>query len=166
MFRIDIDRIVKDAKVIFHKELDIAKELLGFHHPEDPRHHRHHHHNHHKPHGTILFVFQFNNTQIVQPMSVKKLIGAFSGSLAFKNAEGEVQDISAVTGLSITGSDDTVSPVTADLSTGKFSGSALKAGILTVTATATNDAGNSVTGSTDIEFHADTTVTEIDVNVD
>lgn len=167
MLKNQIDLLLKEAETAYLKSLDIIKEFIGRHHERDPRrHHKHHHHPHDENNGSILFVFQFNNTQILQPMSVKKLIGAFSGSLVFKNAEQEVQPISAVTGLAVSGSDDSNSPVASDLTAGTFSGTATKAGTITVTATATNDAGNQVTGSVDIEFHADTTVTEIDVNVD
>lgn len=155
MLKNQIELLYSEAKTAFIKQLDIIREHLGHHHPHDPR----------RNNGSILFVFQFYNIQILQPMSVKKLIGAFSGSLVFKNAEGQVQPISAVTGLAITGSDDSNSPVTSDLTAGTFGGTATKAGTITVTATAVNDAGNTVTGSVDIEFHADTTVTEIDVNV-
>lgn len=99
-------------------------------------------------------------------MNIKKIIGAFTGALIFKDAEGDTLDISKITNLSLAAGDATIGTVTLDPATGKFSGSGLKAGDLVLTATGTNDAGNIVTGTSTITFAADTTVTEIDVNVD
>lgn len=99
-------------------------------------------------------------------MNVKKVIGAFSGTLVFKDAEGDPLDISKVTGLSLSVSDSAIGTITLDPTTGKFSGSGLAAGDLVLTATAINDVGNTVTGTSTITFAADTTVTEIDVNID
>lgn len=96
---------------------------------------------------------------------MKKVIGSFSGTLVFKNAEGEVLDISKVTGLSLSVNDTTIGTVTLDPATGNFSGTGLAAGDLIITANATNDAGAVVTGQATITFAADTTVIEIDVNV-
>lgn len=130
--------------------------------------HKFPHHPYRRRHGhrdTILFEFHFFNVSILQPVSMKKVIGSFSGTLVFKNAEGEVLDISKVTGLSLSVNDTTIGTVTLDPATGNFSGTGLAAGDLIITANATNDAGAVVTGQATITFAADTTVIEIDVNV-
>lgn len=114
----------------------------------------------------LLFEFEFNNVKILQPMNVTKRIGAFTGSLVFKDAEGDILDISKGTNLSLAVNDSTIGNATLDTTTGKFSGSGLIAGDLILTASVTNDAGNVVTGTTTITFSADTTITEVDVNVD
>lgn len=154
-----IERLLIAAERAFFHELRIIEEILGHPHPR-------YRHFHPREHGEILFEFTFSNLQILQPMQVTKVIGAFSGSLVFKDAEGDSLDISNIKGLTLSGSDDTVGTVTLDPSTGKFTGSGLKAGDLVLTASGTNDAGNQVSGTSTISFHADTTVTGIDVNID
>lgn len=175
MFRIDIDRIVHDARVIFHRELDIAKELLGFHHPEDPRHHhrRRHHHRHH-PHqtDTILFEYLFPNLSILQPMGIAKNNGPFDGALVFKNAAGDVIPISGVTNPALVIAENAATTGTGSVTLnpdGTFSGTGAD-GDLVLVATATNDKGDTITGTNTITFTAvivppDTTATSIDVNV-
>lgn len=159
MHRSMIERILVAAEHIFLHELRIVEEMLGYPHPR-------YRHWHPREHGEILFEFTFSNIQILQPMQLTKVIGPFSGSLIFKDAEGDSLDISNIKDLTLTGSDDSVGTVTLDPATGKFAGAGLTAGDLVLTATGTNDAGNPVTGTSTISFHADTTVVEIDVNVD
>lgn len=98
-------------------------------------------------------------------MEVKKVIGPFSGSLVFKNAEGQVQPFSGLTGVVLSVNDETIGTATLNPD-GTFKGTGLTAGDLILTANGTNDAGAVITGQSTISFHADTTVTEIDVNID
>jgi len=160
MHKGQIERMMIEAEIIFERELRIVEELLCRPHPR----HRHHRYNRH--HGELLFVFTFSNIKIVQPMQVTKVIGAFTGFLVFRDAEGDALDISNIKDLTLTGSDDSIGTVTLDPATGKFSGTGLKVGDLGLTASGTNDAGKQVSGSSTISFHADTTVIGIDVNID
>lgn len=98
-------------------------------------------------------------------MSVKKLIGAVSGSLSFPNAEGGAVDISKVTGLTLVADNAAIGNVTLDPATGKFTGNGIAAGDLTLTANAVNDAGAPITGTLVITFAADTTATSIAINL-
>jgi hypothetical protein len=154
MFLTDLIHSARRLEEQFEREL---KELL--HHFPHHRYHRHH------ERDVILFEFQFCNASILQPQFMKKLIGPFSGKLVFKNAEGQVLDISNVTGFVLVVNDETIGNVALNPD-GTFSGNGIAAGDLVITANATNDAGAVVTGQATIGFHADTTVTEIDVNVD
>lgn len=103
-------------------------------------------------------------------MNISKKIGAFSGSLVFKDAEGDALDISKVINLSLTADNSAVGNVALDTNpdgslASTFKGNGIAAGVLTLTAKATNDAGAVITGTSQITFAADTTVTEIDVNI-
>lgn len=163
MHKSEPERIMRAAEEAFDHELAIVEEILGHPHPR---------HRHHRQcgRGEILFQFNFLKLQILQPMGLKKLIGAFAGVLVFKNAEGGVLDISKVTNLAMTAGDATIGNVALTLDangnpTGAFTGSGIAAGDLVLTATCTNDQNEQETGTTTITFAADTTVTEVDVNV-
>lgn len=175
MFRIDFDRIINDAKAIYHRELDIFKEVLGFHHPEDPRHHwhkRHEHHHRHHAHkkDTILFEYLFPNLSILQPMVIAKNNGAFDGALVFKNVSGEVIPISGVTNPALAVDPSSTGTGSVNLNQdGTFSGTGADGDVVLV-ATALNDKGESITGTSTITFTAvvvppDTTAVSVDVNV-
>lgn len=173
MFRHDIDRAVKNAKAIFLRELDIAIEFLGFPHPEDTRHQyprRHHHHNDKHKVSTILFEYLFPNLSILQPMGIAKNNGAFDGALVFKNAKGDVIPISGVTNPALVVDPSSTGTGSVTLNPdGTFSGTGADGDVVLV-ATAVNDKGESITGTSTITFTAvvvtpDTTATSIDVNV-
>jgi len=160
MFFHEIERVVRWAEEVFERELAHLLRLFPHH-----RYHRRH------ERDKILFEFHFNNITILQPLSMKKVIGPLTGRLVFKNAEGEILDISNVTGLTLSVNDETIgnAALVVDengIMTGAISGNGIAAGDLVITANATNDAGNPVSGTATISFHADTTVTEIDVLVD
>lgn len=160
----DIERIMRQAEEAFERELRIVEEILGHSHPR---------HKHHRfgGHGELLFLFTFSNLQILEPMALKKVIGLFTGKLVFKNAEGQVQPVTGLVGVALTVNDDTIGNVALTLNPdgtpdGTFSGNGVAPGDLVITAAGTNDAGNPVTGTNTITFAADTTVTDIDVNID
>ena len=146
------------AEETFLAELLIIEELLGHRHP------RYCHHRP-RPHGEIWFEFHFNNLSILQPMQVSKVIGPFTGKLVFKNAEGQEQPFSGLTNVALTGSDPAIGTVSLNPD-GTFAGTGLAAGDFVLTVTGTNDAGNQVTGSSTISFHADTTVTSAEPVID
>lgn len=164
MFLHNIEKMVEEAERFFFREMDIAKEMLGVHHERDPR--KHHHHKHHHPRGTILFEYLFLHIQILQPMQFTKDNGPFDGALVFKNAAGEVVDISKVTSPALSASGAGSVSLNPD---GTFSGSGAD-GDLVLAATAVNDKGESITGTSTITFVPpvvvpDTTAKSVDVNV-
>lgn len=160
MFIEDRERDVRRLEEQFERELEELSHQFPHH-----RYHRKHDNN------KILFLFTFSNLQILAPMSLKKVIGAFSGTLVFKNVEGQVRPITGLTGLVLSVNDATIGNAALALDdsgnpTGAYSGNGIALGDLVITATGLNDAGKQETGSTTITFVADTTVTEIDVLVD
>jgi hypothetical protein len=135
------------------KQLKAALSNYRHHYPKDVRH--------------VLFEYSLCKSKFLQPMDVKKLTGStFTGKLVFKNAEGGIVGIDKVTNLTLVGSDDTIGTVTLNGTDGTYSGQGIKAGTLTLTASLTNDAGQTITGSSTITFADDTTVVSVDVVVD
>ena len=155
MFHKEVERVIERLEEQFEREL--REYEANFRRKYKRRHQRG---------ESLLFEFEFDNIKILQPMDVTKKIGAFTGTLVFKDAEGDVLDISKVSGLTLVADDATVGNVTLDPATGKFSGSGIAVGKLTLTASLTNDAGNVITGTSSITFAGDTTVTSVDVNID
>jgi hypothetical protein len=157
MHKSEIERIMQAAERAFDQELEIVEELLGHPHPR---------HRHHQRHGReqLLFLYTFSNIQILEPMNVTKKIGAFTGVLVFKDAEGDALDISKAQNLTLVADNAAVGNVSLNPD-GTFTGNGVAAGTLTLTAQLTNDAGAVITGTSTIAFSADTTITEVDVNV-
>lgn len=157
MFRHQHLARIRDAE----KELLLAEMLLLEEFPLHP---------YCRDHDKILFEFQFSNIKVLQPMDVTKVIGAFSGALVLKDAEGDALAISDVKNLTLVADNAAIGEVALTPDAGgnptlNFAGKGLAAGKLTLTASCVNDAGATITGVSTITFHADTTVTELDVNV-
>lgn len=159
MFLEDWEPAVRRREELFEEEL---AELL----------HKFPHHRFHRKHDSnkILFLFTFSNIQILSPMNISKKIGAFTGQLVFKDAEGDILDFSKGINLSLVADNAAVGNVALTLDangnpTAAFTGNGIAAGVLTLTASVTNDTGAVITGTSTITFAADTTITEVDVNV-